>query len=80
MKCEPVKIVLNENAVPYNLTTPRHVSQLLTPKIEAEIQIILKEGTIVPIEMETDWCSRLVPILEPNGKVRPGTDFQREIE
>ena len=57
---EPVKIVLNENVVPYNLTTPRRVSQPLAPKVEAEIQKMLKEGVILPVEKETDWCSPLV--------------------
>ena len=79
MKCEPVKIVLNENVVPYNLTPPRRVSQPLAPKVEAEIQKMLKEGVILPVEKETDWCSPLVPVLKPNGKVHPCVDFQ-EIE
>ena len=77
MKCEPVNIVLNENVVPYNLTTPQRVSQPLTPKVEAEIQKMLKEGVILPVEKETDWCSPLVPVLKPNGKVRPCVDFKK---
>ena len=77
MKCEPVKIVLNENVVPYNLTTPRRVSQPLAPKVEAEIQKMLKVGVILPVEKETDWCSPLVPVLKPNGKVRPCVDFKK---
>ena len=74
MKCEPVKIVLKDDAVPYNLTTPRRILHPLAPKVEEEIQRMLKEGVIVPVDKETDWCSPLVPVLRPNGKVRPCVD------
>ena len=74
MKCEPVKIVLKDDAVPYNLTTPRSISHPLAPKVEEQIQRMLKEGVIVPVDKEIDWCSLLVPILKRNGKVRPCID------
>ena len=38
---------------------------------------MLKEGVIVPVEKETDWCSPLVPVLKPNGTVRPCVDFKK---
>ena len=77
MKCTPVKIVLKENANPYNLKTPRRIPYPLAPKVEEEIQKMLKQGVIVPVESETDWCAPLVPILKPNGKVRPCVDFRK---
>ena len=60
MKCESVKIVLKDDAVPYNLTTPRRISHPLAPKVEEEIQRMLKEGVIVPVDKETGvHCLRL---------------------
>ena len=38
---------------------------------------MLKEGVIVPVDKETDWCSPLVPVLKPNGKVRPCVDYKK---
>ena len=77
MKCKPVKISLKDDATPYNLTTPRRIPYALAPKVEDEIKKMLKQGVIVPVERETDWCSPLVPILKPNGKVRPCVDFRK---
>ena len=77
MNCEPVKIVLKDDAVPYNLTTPRRISHPLAPKVEEEIQRMLDMGVIVPVDKETDWCSPLVPVLKPNGKVRPCVDYKK---
>ena len=65
MTCDPVTIVLKENAVPYNSTTPWCVSQPLAPKVEAKIQKMLKDGVTVLVEKETDWCSPIVPVLKP---------------
>ena len=77
MKCEPLKIVLKDDAVPYNLTTPWCISHPLAPKVEEEIQHMLKEGVIVPVDKETDWCLPLVPALKANGKVRPCVDYKK---
>ena len=77
MKCEAVKIVLKDDAVPYNLTTPRRISHPLAPKVEEEIQRMLKEDVIVPVDKKTDWCSLLVPILKPNGTVCPCVDYKK---
>ena len=77
MNCDPLKIVLKDNVTPYNLTTPRRVSEPLKPKVEAEIKRMVQEGVIVPVDKETDWCSPLVPVMKPNGNVRLCVDFKK---
>ena len=75
MKCKPVSIVVKEDAEPYSLMTPRRVSEPLAPKVEEEIQRMLQQGVIVSVDKETDWCSPLVPVMKPNGKVRVCVDY-----
>ena len=77
MRCEPVKIVLKDDTVPYNLMTPGRISHPLAPKVEEEIQRMLDMGVMVPVDKETDWCAPLVLVLKPNGKVRPCVDYKK---
>jgi len=77
MKCEPVRINIIADAIPYNLTTPRRVSHPLAPKVEEEIRRMLDMGVIVSVDKETDWCAPLVPVLKPNGSVRLCVDYKK---
>uniref|UniRef100_A0A669BGT0 Gypsy retrotransposon integrase-like protein 1 n=1 Tax=Oreochromis niloticus TaxID=8128 RepID=A0A669BGT0_ORENI len=78
LNCEPVKIELTEDAVPYSVTTPRRVPFPLLPKVEREIKRMLKLGIIEEVTEPTDWCAPMVPAPKRNkDEVRVCVDLKR---
>ncbi|CAI5695044.1 unnamed protein product [Oreochromis niloticus] len=78
LNCEPVKIELTEDAVPYSVTTPRRVPFPLLPKVEKEIKRMLKLGIIEEVTEPTDWCAPMVPAPKRNkDEVRVCVDLKR---
>ena len=74
--CDPVKIVLKEDAEPDNIPVARRIPTLLLPKVEQELQHMLSDGVIKEITEPTDWCSPIVPVLKENGDVRICVDLK----
>jgi len=70
------KITLDENVQPVALYTPRKVPHPLLPKVKDELDVMLQADVISPVTVPTDWCSGLVPVLKPSGKVRICVDLQ----
>jgi len=40
------------------------------PKVKNEIASMLRQGVISPVTVPTEWCSGIVPVPKPNGRVR----------
>ena len=73
---EPVKIELREGAVPYNLSSSRHVP--LLEKVKAELERMDKNGIIEKIIKPTDWCCSMVPVGKRGSHdIRICVDLQR---
>ena len=77
MSGPPVHISLAPDATPYNCAVARRVPLPLYRKVEVELQRMEKEHIIVPVTQPTDWCSPMVPVVKPNGKVRLCVDLKR---
>uniref|UniRef100_A0AAV2J699 Uncharacterized protein n=1 Tax=Knipowitschia caucasica TaxID=637954 RepID=A0AAV2J699_KNICA len=70
LNCEPVKIELTEEAVPYSVNTPRRVPFPLLPKVEKELKRMLTLNIIEEVTEPTDWCAPMVPAPKRNKDER----------
>lgn len=78
LNCEPVKIELTEDAVPYSVNMPRRVPFPLLPKVEKQIKRMLSLGIIEEVTEPTDWCAPMVPAPKRNKEeVRVCVDLKR---
>uniref|UniRef100_A0A3P9LY96 ribonuclease H n=1 Tax=Oryzias latipes TaxID=8090 RepID=A0A3P9LY96_ORYLA len=78
LNCEPVRIELTDDAVPYSVSTPRRVPFPLLPKVEKEIKRMLNLGIIEEVTEPTDWCAPMVPAPKRNKEeVRVCVDLKR---
>ena len=74
MKAE-YTITLQENPKPYAITVPRKVPLPLVKENKEEIQCMVQQGVISPIDEPTDWCAPMVVTPKANGKVRVCVDL-----
>ena len=77
LKCEPIKIVLKDDAKPHSVTTSRKVPFPLFAKVKDELNRMKNEGIIEEVTKPTDWCAPMVPVLKKNGKVRICVDLKK---
>ena len=49
---------------------PRRIALSLQPKLETELDEIVKQGIIVPVDEPADWVNSLVVREKPNGSLR----------
>lgn len=54
---------------------PRSVPYAMKPKVDAEIDRLLKENIITPIKY-SDWAAPIVPLLKPDGDCRLCGDYK----
>ena len=73
--CDSIKIVLKEDAEPYNIRVARRIPIALLPKVEHEQQHMLSDRVIKEITEPTDRCSPIVSVLKKNGDVRLYVDL-----
>ena len=71
------KIKLKENATPFALSVPRRVPLPLRGKVQEELKRMEEMGVLSPIEEATEWCSGMVVVPKPNGKIRICVDLTR---
>ncbi|UYV73868.1 K02A2.6-like [Cordylochernes scorpioides] len=82
----PYKIKLKEGAKPYSIYTPRRVPIPLMKELQMELERMTSNGVIEKVEGSSEWCSPMVLVAKPSGKLRICVDFsilnqniQREI-
>lgn len=71
---QEIHLRLKDGAVP-KFFKARPVPFALKPKIEDEVERLVKNGVLVPVEF-SDWATPIVPIIKPNGNVRICGDFK----
>ena len=74
MKAE-YTITLQENPKPYAITVPRKVPLPLVKETKEEIQRMVQQGVISPIDEPTDWCAPMVVTPKANSKVQVRVDL-----
>ena len=77
MKCKPVKIKLKHSAQPYSIPVPRRIPIPLMKQVEEELERMVTEEVIAKVTEPTDWCSPMVVVLKPSGKVRICVDLKK---
>ena len=77
MQCDPVKIHVKRDAIPYSVSTPRRIPLPMMAKVENELNRMENEGVIIKQTEPTEWCSPIVPVLKPNGQVRLCVDLKK---
>ncbi|CAB0017172.1 unnamed protein product [Nesidiocoris tenuis] len=73
-----VKIRLSEEATP-KVFAARRVPIAIKKSVETELDRLVTEGIIEPVNLETDpieWASPIVVVIKPTGKVRICADFK----
>lgn len=68
-------ITLDPEVKPVCTYTPRKIPHPLQPKVEEEINDMLRKGVISPVTEPTNWCSGIVAVPKPNGSVRICVDL-----
>lgn len=64
---EPYKIKLRPEAQPVCIYTARRIAHPLMTKVKVEIDRMLAEGVITPVEEPTEWCSGIVVVPKADG-------------
>ena len=77
MQCDPVKIHVKRDAIPYSVSTPRRIPLPMMAKVENELNRMENEGVIINQTEPTEWCSPIVSVLKPNGQVRLCVDLKK---
>ena len=49
---------------------PRRVPEAIKPKVKDELDRLVREGIIMPVEVPTDWVNSIVCVTKPNGDLR----------
>jgi hypothetical protein len=73
-KGEPARLELKENAVPKFLK-PRPIPFALRSKVEAEIDRLVAEGILSPVN-NSEWGSPVVPVIKKSGELRLCADLK----
>ena len=67
-------INLKADVKPVRLYAPRPIAAGLRQKAKKELDKMLEDGVLEPIEQATDWCSGLTIAPKSNGKIRMCVD------
>ena len=68
-------IHLKDNQKPFSQSVPRRVPVPLLKKVEAELNKMVENDVITPVDYPTDWCSPTVVVPKTNGDVRICVDL-----
>ncbi|UYV69541.1 K02A2.6-like [Cordylochernes scorpioides] len=66
----PYEIKLKEGAKPYSIYTPRRVPIPLMKELQMELERMTANGVIEKVEGSSEWCSPMVLVAKPSGKLR----------
>ena len=75
LNAESYRITLKGETEPVCLYTARKVPHPLQQRVKEELDRMVQQSVISPVEGPTEWCSGMVPVLKPNGKVRVCVDL-----
>ena len=76
IKCNPVKITLKDDAIPYHVNIARNVPAPLETKVEEKLKQMEEDGIISRVTEPTDWCAPMVVVLKKTGDVRICVDLK----
>ena len=62
-------ITLEPDVKPVCLYMPRKIPHPLLPKVKTEVHSMLLQGIISPVTVPTNWCSGVIPVPKPKGRV-----------
>ena len=70
-------IRMKDNVSPFSISTPRRLPLPLRPNVQDELKKMEEDDIIRPVTKPTDWCSPIVAVPKPNGRIRLCVDFTR---
>ncbi|UYV67812.1 K02A2.6-like [Cordylochernes scorpioides] len=74
---DPYHIKLKEGAKPFSIPVPRRVPIPLMPKLKEQLDAMVAQEVIEPVDEPTEWCAPIVLAGKPNGKIRICVDLFR---
>ena len=77
IKGAPIHIEIQEDVMPYHLSTLRHVALPLLDPLKKELSRMEEMGVIRKVEEPTDWCHPIVLVKKENGSIRLCLDLTR---
>ncbi|UYV79808.1 K02A2.6-like [Cordylochernes scorpioides] len=74
---QPYHIKLKEGAKPFSIPVPRRVPLPLMLKLKEQLDAMVAQEVIEPVDEPTEWCAPIVLAGKPNGKIRICVDLSR---
>ncbi|UYV70730.1 K02A2.6-like [Cordylochernes scorpioides] len=74
---QPYHIKLKEGAKPFSIPVPRRVPLPLMPKLKEQLDAMVAQEVIEPVDESTEWCASIILAGKPNGKIRICVDLSR---
>ncbi|XP_055922791.1 uncharacterized protein K02A2.6-like [Eupeodes corollae] len=74
---EPYDIKLEDDAVPFAIHTPRRVPIPLLSNLKKQLDDMVLQGVIEPVDKPTDWCAPMVITSKKNGDIRVCVELTR---
>ena len=72
---DKVKIVLEDDAIPFTQSIPRRVAAAQKQPLLEELNWMERLGVIAKVEEPTEWCAPCIVVPKKNGKLRVCIDF-----
>ncbi len=77
MNGEPMRIHLKEGAIPFSVNAARRVPHPSREFVKKQLEIMVREGVIEPVDKPTEWNHPMVVVPKPKGGWRICVDLTR---